>query len=179
MPAISLISAFAVAHLISTFNISMRQVMLIIWICFSPKMVEPFLNFERISTGEFQIAENFYREPFIRPDESAGRQLGWWVKANTASQEKVLVAGYGSQVQAYSERMSPSIYFNTTQTRIAKEKFFRDMQQNKPGMILVPLFPEYKQYIGSDLRLYVDELVAKDYYLDRCMFNYNVYKLKK
>jgi hypothetical protein len=178
LPAMSLMGAFAMTHLINTFNISLRQVMLIVWICFSPKIVEPFVNFKRLFTGEFQKAENFCHEPFIQPDESASRQLGWWVKANTAPNEKVFVAGYGSQVQAYSERISPSIYFNATQTRIAKERFFKDMKQNKPAVILVPLFPEYKQYIDADLRLYVDELVAKDYYFERCMFNYNVYRIR-
>ena len=179
LPAISLISAFAVTHLISVYNISIKKVLLIIWICFSPKLVEPLLNFKRIFTGEFQKAENFCHEPFIQPDESADRQLGWWVKANTTVREKVFVAGYGSQVQVYSERVSPSIYFNAALTRIAKERFFHDLKQNRPDMILVPLFPEYKQYIDADLRLYVDELVAKNYYFDRCMFNYNVYKIKK
>ena len=92
---------------------------------------------------------------------------------------KILVAGYGAQVQVYSERISPSIYFNATQTPLAKERFYRDMRQHEPDMILVPLFPEYRQYIGADLQQYIDQLVAKDYYLDRCMFNYNVYRLKK
>jgi hypothetical protein len=178
LPAMSLMGAFAVDHLVGIYNISMKPVMLIIWICFSPKIVEPLLNFKRLFTGEFQKAENFCHEPFIQPDESACRQLGRWVKANTAPGEKVFVAGYGSQVQAYSERLSPSIYFNATQTEIAKERFFKDMKRGKPAMILVPLFPEYKQYIGTDLRLYVDELVAGDYYLDRCMFNYNIYKIR-
>jgi hypothetical protein len=179
LPAMSLIGAFVLSHLINFYNLSMKQVMVIIWICFTPKLVEPLLNFQRLFTGEFQKAENFCHEPFIQPDESASRQLGWWVKANTSPQEKVLVAGYGSQVQAYSERISPTIYFNATQTLIAKRRFFQDMKQSKPGMILVPLFPEYKQYIDADLRLYVDELLARDYYLDRCMFNYNVYKIRK
>ena len=46
-------------------------------------------------------------------------------------------------------------------------------------MILVPLYPEYKQTVDDDLRGYVDELVARDYYFVRCMFNYNVYRVRK
>jgi hypothetical protein len=175
LPPLSLMAAFAVAHLVNLYNISMRQIMIIVWVCFLPKLVEPFVNFQRLFTGEFQKAENYCHEPFIIPDESASRQLGWWVKANTISHQKVFVAGYGSQVQAYSERISPSIYFNVTQTLIAKKRFYEDMKQNKPDMILVPLFPEYKQYVDSDLRLYVDSLVVKDYRFKTCMFNYSVY----
>jgi len=175
LPPLALMSALIVARL----DVPLRYSMVIVWLCFSPKIVEPFLNFTRLFGGEFQKAENYCHEPYIQPDESASRQLGLWVKANTAAQQKVLVAGYGAQVQVYSERISPSIYFNATQTRLAKDRFYRDMRQNKPDMILVPLFPEYRQYIGADLQQYVDQLVAKDYYLDRCMFNYNVYRLKK
>ncbi len=56
---------------------------------------------------------------------------------------------------------------------------FRDMQQNKAEMVLVPIFPTYKQYIGADLRSYVDQLGSEDYYFDRCMFNYNIYRIRK
>jgi hypothetical protein len=178
LPPLSLMAAFAVAHLVELYKISMRQIMLIVWVCFLPKLVEPLVCFKRLFTGEFQKAENYCHEPYIEPDESASRQLGWWVKANTTSHQKVFVAGYGSQVQAYSERISPSIYFNVTQTAIAKKRFYADMKQNKPDMILVPLFAEYKQYVDVDLRLYVDSLVAKDYRFETCMFNYSVYKIK-
>jgi len=175
LPPLALMGGLVVAKL----NVPLRYSMVVVWLCFSPKIVEPFLNFTRLFTGEFQKAENYCHEPYIQPDESASRQLGQWVKANTTVQQNVLVAGYGSQVQVYSERISPSIYFNATQTPLAKERFYRDMRQHEPDMILVPLFPEYRQYIGADLQQYIDQLVAKDYYLDRCMFNYNVYRLKK
>ena len=101
------------------------------------------------------------------------------MRENTKEWDKVFVAGFGAQVQVYTERLSPTIYFNVTQTRIAKERFFRDMQANKPDMILVPLFPEYREQVGGDLLLYVDELVSMDYYLDKCMYNYNVYRRRK
>jgi len=179
LPALSLAGAFALAHLINEYKLSIKPIMLIIWICFSPKLLEPFVNFQRLFTGEFQKAENFCHEPFIQPDESASRQLGQWVKTNTSPNQKVLVTGYGTQVQAYSERLSPSIYFCATQTRLAKQRFFKDLKQNKPEMILVPLFPEYKLFIDADLRSFIDKLVAKDYYFDRCMFNYNIFKIRK
>ncbi len=179
LPAMSLMGGLSLAHLINVYQISMRQVMLIIWICFSPKLVEPFVNAGRVFSGEFQFAKNFCHEPYIQPDESASRQLGLWVKANTSEQDKVYIAGYGAQVQVYSERISPTIYFNVTQTRIAKERLFLDMKKNKAEMILVPLFPEYKQWVDTDIRTYIDQLVARDYDFDRCLFNYSVYKLKK
>ena len=179
LPAMSLVGAFALDYLIQKYQLPAKQIMLIIWLCFSPKIVEPFLNFTRLFTGEFQFAKNFCHEPYILPDESAGRQLGLWVKANTLPQEMVFVAGGGQQVQVYSERVSPGIYFSVTQTAIAKKRFFEDMKRNRAAMILVPLFPEYRQTVDDDLKTYIDELVAKDYYFVTCMFNYNVYRMRK
>ena len=48
-------------------------------------------------------------------------------------------------------------------------------------MILVPLFPGIQaEYVGSDMRQFtLMNMVAKDYYLDRCMYNYNVYRKRK
>jgi len=178
-PPMALIGALVVAHLISIHKIPMKYVMTVVWICFSPKLVEPFINFQRLFKGEYQFAANFCHEPYITPDESACRQLGWWVKANTNAQDKVLVAGFGSQVQVYSERQSPSIYFNATQTRLAKERFFKDMRQNEPEMILIPLFSDYRQYIDAGLQTFIDQLVEKDYDFDQCMFNYNIYRINK
>jgi hypothetical protein len=179
LPAMSLMGGLSLAHLINAFHVLIRKVMLIIWICFSPKLIEPFVNTGRVFSGEFQFAKDFCHEPYIQPDESASRQLGLWVKANTSEHDKVYVAGFGAQVQAYSQRISPTIYFNVTQTRIAKERLFCDMKNNKAEVILVPLFPEYKQWVDSDLRIYIDRLVASDYYYDRCLFNYSIYRLKK
>jgi hypothetical protein len=179
LPAMALTGAFSLAHLIELWQISFRKVLFIVWICFSPKLIEPFVNFKRLFTGKFQKAEDFCTEPFIAPDEDASRQLGLWVKANTRERDKVYIAGYGAQVQVYSERISPSIYFNATQTRTAKEKLYLDLKKNKAEVILVPLFPDYKKWIDQDLRMYIGQLVARDYYFDRCLFNYSIYKLKK
>jgi len=179
LPAMSLMGGLSLAHLINAFHISMRKLMLIIWICFSPKLIEPFVNAGRVFSGEFQFPQNFCHEPYVQPDESASRQLGLWIKANTSENEKVYVAGYGAQVQVYSERLSPTIYFNVTQTRIAKDRLFLDMKENKAEMILVPLYPEYRQWVDQDLRTYIDQLVTRDYDFDRCLFNYSVYRLKK
>jgi hypothetical protein len=179
LPAMALTGALSLAPLMELWQVSYRKVMFIIWVCFSPRLIEPFINFKHLFTGEVQKAEDFCHEPFTAPDESASKQLGLWVKANTKPGEKVYVAGYGSQVQVYSERLSPSIYFNATQTKIAKQRLFKDLGAVHPKLILIPLFPQYKQYIDEDLRIFVDSLAAKNYRLDQCMFNYNIYSLKQ
>lgn len=179
LPCLSLVGALTLSYLIDKYDLPFRKVMLIIWVCFSPKIVEPLINVPRLFQGEYQHANDYCHAPYIQPDESASRQLGQWVKANTSPQDKVFVAGGGAQVQAYSERISPTIYFSSMQTALAKQRFYDDMAHSKASMVLVPLFPEYTQYVDQDLRDYVTHMVAKDYYLERCLFNYNVYRLKK
>lgn len=177
LPALSIMSAIATAHLISNYKIPVRLAFLLIAILFMPRLSEPFSN---LFFGNLNFSKVGYCQPPYRiADEGTRKRLGWWVRDNTKVQDKVLVAGFGAQVQVYSERLSPSIYFNVTQTEIAKQRFFRDMKLNKPAMILIPLFPDYKQNVSPDMRQFVDEMVAKDYNLETCMFSYNVYRIKK
>jgi hypothetical protein len=179
LPALALASAIAIGFVADKYDLSINNVMLVIWVCFFPKLLEPLVTFKRVFFPEPFVAENYTHEPFMTPDENLSRQMGLWVRANTNLNDKVFVAGYGAQVQVYTERISPSIYFNATQTQIAKDRFYKDMRQNKPAMILLPMFPQYKLYIGADLRGYVDSLIAKNYYRDTCLYSYTVYKIKK
>ncbi|MDB4904277.1 MAG: hypothetical protein JWQ63_3558 [Mucilaginibacter sp.] len=178
LPALSLMSAFAVNHLMSPYKLPIKLVMVIIWIIFFPKLLQPFDNLKKLLGRIPDSQDKYCLAPFIKPDEGSCKKLGWWVKSNTPVQEKVLVAGYGAQVQVYSERVSPTVYFNVTQTPIAKKRFFHDIRMNNPGMILIPLFSEYQHFVDQDMRIFIDTLIKKNYYLDRCMYSYNIYKIK-
>ncbi len=179
LPPLSLMSAFAVIHLVNVYKVPVKPVMVIIWITFFPKLLEPLVNIKKIIFDGSGPKEKYGQQPYIKPDEGSRKKLGLWVRANTTEQDKVFVAGFGAQVQVYSERISPTVYFNVTQTRIAKERFFRDMRTNKPAMILIPLFSEYEQLVSPDMRQFVYGLVKTDYYLYNNIYNYQVYKIKK
>ncbi|MDB5154792.1 MAG: hypothetical protein JWR54_3543, partial [Mucilaginibacter sp.] len=178
LPAMSLMSAFCVTHLIGNYKLPVKQLMIIIWLVFFPKLLEPLVVFKKLLLPDPDNTETGCGQPYPKPNEGSRKKLGWWIRDHTSEQDKVFVAGFGAQVQAYSERISPTIYFNVTQTRIAKERFYKDMHLNKPAMILIPLFSEYKDFVGLDMRQFTDELIAKDYYLDRCMYNYNIYRIR-
>jgi hypothetical protein len=179
LPSLSLMSAFAVTRLLRDNKISFKLLVLVIWIAFLPRLSESYNNLKILLLHQAVQPAVYCREPFIIPDEGDRKKLGWWIRSNTRQQDRVYVAGYGAQVQAYSERISPTIYFNVTQTRIAKERFYRDMLDNRPSMILIPSFPQYKQVVGRDMRQFVDEMVSKGYYLDKCLYNYSVYRIRK
>jgi len=179
LPAMSLMSALCVTYLINNYKLPAKQLVIIIWLVFFPKLLEPLLNIQKIVSGYKDQTDTACHEPYDKPDEGSRKKLGWWIRDNTSPQDMVYVAGFGAQVQAYSERISPTIYFNVTQTRLAKERFYSDMHKNKPALILVPLFSEYRNLVSEDMRQFVDELVKKDYDLDRCMYNYNIYRIRK
>jgi hypothetical protein len=177
LPGMSLMSALTVNHLVSHYKVPLRPLMIIIWITFFPKVVEPLINLKNLIRHKTEEEPEFCKPPFIRPGDESRKRMGWWVRDHTSVNEKVFVAGFGSQIQVYSERQS--VYFNQMQTPLAKKKLFEDMLNHKPEMILIPLFPEYKDYIQPDVRQFVDDLAAEYYTLNGCMYNYKVYNLRR
>jgi len=149
--------------------------MLVIWIIFFPKLLEPLVNLKKIFFPPPDRSSD-YCKTALQPDEYAAKQLGLWIKSHTNENDKVLVAGYGAVVQAYSGRISPSVYFNITQTKRAQQRFVNDINDARPDMIVVPLFASYRQLVGAGIRNSIDDLVAKYYSFDTCMYGYNVYR---
>jgi len=178
LPALSLIGGFFVASVENRFRLPAMPTILLIWIVFFPKSSEPVQNLRKLFSSD-QPKEQYCQSPYTIPNEGTRKELGRWIRDNTPLKDMVYVAGYGAQIQAYSERVSPTIYFNVTQTPMAKERFYRDMEQHKPAMILLPLFTQYKETVGKDMRDYVDRLVAKDYRPEGCVYNYSIYKSKR
>jgi len=178
LPPLSLISAFFTEYVITTYNVSFKKMLVVVWILFFPKLLEPLINFKKIMTGKtatFEVTEN---KSFTIPDEETRKKLGVWIKTHTNYKDKVFVAGFGAQVQVYSERISPTIYFNATQTKLAKQTLFNDLKRNKPFMILIPLFPDYQNLVSADMRKYLDDIVANYYSFQTLQYGYSVYCLK-
>jgi len=180
LPPISLISAFTVSHLINVYHLPTKPVLAIVFLCFFPRLLEPLVNLKKLLSGKTATSEQYCHQPYTQPEEETCKKLGQWVKANTPVNEKILVAGYGAQVQIYTERQSPSVFFNATQqTEADKKVLFKEIALNKPGMILIPLFPEYTKYVDTGVRQYLANLVAKEYDARECLYNYTIYKLKQ
>jgi len=177
LPAFALINAFALGHLTDVYGLPFKAIMLVTWIVFFPKLMEPLLNLKSLLSHRADTGVETCTQPYTWPDEGNRKKLGWWVRDHTTDQQKVFVAGFGAQIQAYSERRS--VYFNEMQTPLANQKLFKDLEVNKPDMILMPLYPQYQAYIGPEVRNFVDSLVAGHYQLYNCLFSYHVYKLKQ
>ncbi len=176
LPAMSLMSAFVVDRLIENDRMAPRRFMLGVWILFFPKSFEPLFAFRKFFLPGNLSSVN--KKALAYEDENKKKDIGLWIRNNTDAKEKVFVAGYGAQIQAYSERQSPSVYFNVTQTRFAKKRLFEDLLTNKPVLLVIPLSGKYAGAVDEDVRSYVQELASNNYVLDTCLYNYNIYKYK-
>jgi hypothetical protein len=178
LPAICLMSAISLDALIRRYQLPLKRVTVIIWIVFFPKLLEPFVGLKKLVMGTKTDPTKSCLPPYPKPDDAALKKLGFWIKANTTSDQKVLVAGFGALVQVYSNRMSPSIFFNVTQTTWAKQRFYRDLNQDKPGMILVPMYDDYRQNVDSNVRQFINQIVANEYAFTECLYGYSIYQHK-
>jgi hypothetical protein len=171
-------SAFVLNWLVESQRLSIRKIMLGIWLVFFPKSFEPLFAIKRIflsKSGQFLSGE----KAGSVEDEDLKKQIGVWIRDNTHPQEKVFVAGYGAQIQAYSERLSPSIYFNVTQTDFAKNRLYADLSSGRPALIVIPKQERYLNSVDADIRSFIARLALNNYHLDTCLYNYNIYRYSK
>jgi hypothetical protein len=178
LPALSLISGICISRLIVDYSLPFKRIWLISWIVFFPKIMEPLISLKKILTGEKQDPDNYCQPPYLKPDDLALKNLGRWIKSNTREDERIYIAGYAAIAQAYSERLSSSVYFNLTQTVNAKKRFIRDISAREPDLLLLPLNPVYTTQINPDLNQFISQLIAKDYYPGECKYGYRIYQKK-
>jgi hypothetical protein len=177
LPAISLMSASVVEYVIENYHAPAKPVMLGIWIVFFPKTFEPLFALRRVF-GSREVQSKSGGAGAVEAEELK-RKIGFWIRSNTMPDEKVYVAGYGAQIQAYSERISPSIYFNVTGTAFAKKRIFADLVAYKPAMLVIPPAENYSGLMDPELKQFIHDLTVKDYQMDTCMGNYNIFRYNK
>lgn len=178
LPAMALLSGLAIGQLVTQYNVPLKVMLGIVWIAFFPKTIDPLVNFKILVHPQAIQNQNYCAQPYRQPDEYAEKQLGLWIKANTADTDHVFVAGFGARVQAYAERRSPTIYFNVTQTNIAKQTLYNDLRVNKAALMVIPLFPEYKNYVQPEITTFIDSVAVANYRFTGCMYGYSIYRLK-
>jgi hypothetical protein len=175
LPALAIMNAGAINYVAESYRINAKKIMIIVIICFFPRIIEPLATLKKMIFTSNEKRTDYCSDLSQEPDDYSKRMMGLWVKSNTAKDDEVLVAGYGAIVQAYSERVSPCIYFNVTQTKRAKERFIDDIENSKPKMILVPQSEVYKRTVDYDIRDFIDKLTFRNYYFDKCLFGYYIY----
>ncbi|MBS1933585.1 MAG: glycosyltransferase family 39 protein [Bacteroidetes bacterium] len=178
LPQLSLLTAFILTLLTTRYKISTASTVIITVLLFFPETTEPILVLKDIFLNHENVKTNAEQNTNTQPDENGKKEFGLWIRSNTTSNDKVLIAGYGAISQAYSERISPTIYFNVTQTPTAKQRLFEELDHNKPFMIAIPNFPEYSVYVSADIRKFIAQLAATEYYQVQNLYGYKVYERK-
>lgn len=175
LPPLSLIAGITLTHLVAVRKINFKTIVIIVWIIFFPKVLEPYwgvkkwLNPPTVNPGSYCTAGS------VQASEDAEKYLGLWIKANTKETDRVYIAGFSARVQTFSERLSPVTYFNVTQTDKAKEILFKELRLTPPAMIVIPVFDNYRKYVENDIRLSVDSLITQYYSFSQCLYGYNIY----
>lgn len=177
LPVFSLMSAFVAGYLMENYQMPPKMILLGIWIIFFPKTFEPLYSIKKLF-----ISRNDRLNPnmssAVDDQETSKKTMGLWIRSHTAPGEKVYVAGYGAVTQVYSERISPSIFFNVTQTQYAKKRLFRDLATEKPVMVVLPSGPAYSLAVDPDMRYVIDQFILGNYRLDTSIANYSIFRLK-
>jgi hypothetical protein len=177
LPALSLIGGISIVELAERYRLSYKHILIAVWIIFFPKVTEPLIAIKRMTIGsKIKAIQDNCIAPYPRPNEQKEKALGLWIKSNTNAGNKVLVAGFGARVQLYSGRLSPSVYFNVTQTPMAIQRFKREVLADKPALIAVPVFSDYARYVNADLRGFIDSLIKTEYSYVECLNGYEIYK---
>ena len=179
LPPLSIMTAVSVAYLVDVYKTPLRPLLIIIWITFFPKLVEPLVTLKNLFARRDQKEEKHCQDDDQKINDPDKRKLGLWIRSNSHENEKVFIAGFSAIVQLYSERLSPTIYFNVTQTKIAKERLVDDLESNKPELILIPRFADYKTQVDTVIRKYIENLVTRNYEYQNCIYSYGVYRLRK
>jgi hypothetical protein len=170
LPPLVLANALFFAHLTKQYQLPFKYMMLIIWLCFFPKTIEPFIALKQLIRGNSEANSN---------DEHLKKNLGIWIKDHTGEFDRVLIPGLQPQALAYSERLSPTVYFiNAPQTIRARERFVADLSSNKPKLIVIPPSSDYTSYLSSDTKYFVNQLIEKEYRYDTTVHGYIVYRQK-
>ena len=176
LPPLCIASAFALNYLIENYKLPAKAVFLIVWIAFFPKTQDPIFGLKTIVDGFPDTSIKNCELPYEQPDDYSQQRLGLWLKNNSRIDDTIFVAGYGARVQVFSERLSPTIYFNVTQTPSAKKQLYHDLSSTPPDVIAVPLYDNYKKYVNQDVRDFIDSLIKEKYDSPECKYGYNVFK---
>lgn len=175
LPSLSLMSAFSINELLENHLLPVRKAMILVIICFFPKITEPWFGLKNLMNPPDKNLDPENIAWSSQGSDYTKKLLGGWVKANSPENERVYIAGFSAIAQAYAERLSPVIYFNATQTSLAKEILFRELNLHKPGMICIPAFPDYVRNVNPDLRNYISQICSRDYQFKKYVYGYNIY----
>ncbi|HYJ37136.1 MAG TPA: glycosyltransferase family 39 protein [Chitinophagaceae bacterium] len=175
LPCMSVMTAVAISFLMDRYQINWKAVLIITWISFFPKQIEPLLELKNLLRPGKVQPRLFCDDTDLKVYDEDKRALGEWVQNNSSINERVYIAGMSAVVQVYANRLSPTIYFNNTETKRARKRLLEDLASHKPDFILIPTSSDYLR-VDLSVRKFIDSLLAKEYRYETCQYNYAVFR---
>ena len=178
LPPMCIMTAISVNYLVEKSQLKLSAILLLVWITFFPKQIEPLIALKNLIKGDASQQKHFCEDIHLKVYDEDKRKLGEWMENNSVISERVYIAGMSAVVQVYANRISPTIFFNATQTRKAIQKTKEDLSNSKPTFILIPQSDDYFR-VDASVRSLVDSVVKKDYHYEGCQYSYAVYRLNR
>lgn len=169
LPPLSLAGGIFADRMIARYALSFRVCLVGIALCFFPGMAEPMGTVRELT---HPVAAGW-------GDNVSRKRLGWWIRDHTHETDRVLIPFFNPVVQAYSERLSPTIYFSLNESPEARERFYREVREHRPEMVIVPLSDDYRKLVSFGMRSWIGQMVDRGYRADTCLYGYTIYRKVK
>jgi hypothetical protein len=117
--------------------------------------------------------DNAYHLKHFDETKVTAMEMGIWLRDNTSNEDYVyIVAGGGNPILCYSERISPSRYFNTLFVTSPHERaiLLSDIKTKSPLYILLSKRDPFYKNIGGNIERYI----KKNYRVVYSYFGYDV-----
>jgi hypothetical protein len=87
LPVMSLMSGLSLAYLIENYKVPLKPVIIIIWIVFFPKLLNPFIDLKHLISRAADTNDKLCTQPYPQPDDNSKKELGLWIRSNTNPKE--------------------------------------------------------------------------------------------
>jgi hypothetical protein len=176
LPPLALASGLFADRLIGRYRLPLSPCLAVIVIWFFPRVTESVDTVRQLLNPMADNPASYCNPPYPPLDNNARKKLGWWIRDHSQETDRLLIPFFSPTVQVYSERLSPSIYFSTNESSQAKERFYQEVREHRPEMVVVPLSEDYRKLVSADTRIFVQRLVDSGYRNDTCMYGYTIYR---
>lgn len=180
LPPLSLTGGLFIDYMIGRYALPFLPCLAVMAICFFPNVSEARAVIAELSAPPVDSSYGYCNPPYAPLDLLAKKKLGWWIRDHSSGRDRLLAPFFNPIIQAYSERLSPSVYFSTNEMPQAKEQFYREVREHRPEIVIMPLSDYYRKLVSPEMLSFVERLVDTGGYRgDTCMYGYTIYRIVK
>jgi hypothetical protein len=180
LPPLSLASGLFAGQAIEKYGLPFGFCLAMIALCFFPGLREQVETIRQLFTRPGVVDAAALCDPPYSPlDNISQKRLGCWIRDHTHETDRLLIPFFNPTVQVYSERLSPTIYFSLNEDPKARERFCQEVRARRPEMVIIPLGEEFRKFVSSGMRSWIQQMLDTGYRGDGCMYGYAIYRKVK